>query len=142
VRLRRRERPAVDRRGPSVGDRTTGGGRNTLLLGAALVVLALTLIASLAVLPVQTFLGQGDEIGRLSEELERLESVNAELVAEVSRLRTDEGVREAARDQLGYVGDGERRETIVAAEGPPTDLPTGWPYGTVRRIVELRLGAP
>jgi cell division protein FtsB len=113
-----------------------------VLLGAALGVLALALIASLAVFPVQTFLSQGDEIDRLADELARLESVNAELAAEVARLRTDEGVREAARDQLGYVGEDERRETIVPADAPPTDLPAGWPYGPVGRIIELRLGAP
>ena len=104
--------------------------------------LALSLIASLAGFPLQTYFDQGDEIERLADQLARLEEVNVELSAEVERLRTDEGVREAARDQLGYVGDGERRETIVPAAGPLTDLPGGWPYGPVGRIIELRLGTP
>ena len=113
-----------------------------MLLGGALVVLALSLIASLAGFPLQTYFDQGDEIERLADQLARLGEVNVELSAEVERLRTDEGVREAARDQLGYVGDGERRETIVPAAGPLTDLPGGWPYGPVGRIIELRLGTP
>lgn len=104
--------------------------------------LALSLIASLAGFPLQTYFDQGDEIERLGDQLARLEEVNAELAAEVERLRTDEGVREAARDQLGYVGDGERRETIIPTSAPLTDLPAGWPYGPVGRIIELRLGTP
>jgi len=99
-------------------------------------------IASLVGLPLQTYLGQGDEIDRLTEQVERLEQVNADLAAEVDRLRTDEGVIEAARSELGYVVDGERRETLLDAPDLPEDLPSGWPYGPVGDILAVRLSAP
>ena len=47
----------------------------------------------------------------------RLEAHVPFVVAEVQRLRTDDGIREAARDELGYVADGEDRETVMDA--PP-----------------------
>ena len=53
-------------------------------------------ITSVIVLPLQTYLGQGDEIDRLETELERMTAINDDLQAEVDRLRTDTGVEEAA----------------------------------------------
>jgi len=99
-------------------------------------------VASLVGLPLQTYLGQGDEIDRLTEQVERLEEVNADLAAEVDRLRTDEGIIEAARSELGYVIDGERRETLLGLPDLPEDLPSGWPYGPVGDILSVRLATP
>ncbi|MEY3030716.1 MAG: hypothetical protein RL058_1079 [Actinomycetota bacterium] len=99
-------------------------------------------VASLVGLPLQTYLGQGDEIDRLTEQVERLEEVNADLAAEVDRLRTDEGIIEAARSELGYVIDGERRETLLDLPDLPEDLPSGWPYGPVGDILSVRLATP
>ena len=99
-------------------------------------------VASLVGLPLQTYLGQGDEIDRLTEQVERLEEVNVDLAAEVDRLRTDEGIIEAARSELGYVIDGERRETLLDLPDLPEDLPSGWPYGPVGDILAVRLATP
>ena len=38
---------------------------------------------------------------------------------------------EAAREQLGYVQEGEVRKSILDLPPVPTDLPDGWPYNLV-----------
>ena len=147
--IRRPETPpsAADQGRSRLGDvtrpvaidrRLTGPGRTTVLLGLAAVVIAGALAAALFVLPVQTYFGQDARITDRGEQLQQLEKVNADLRTEVERLRTDDGIREAAREELGYVSAGERRETILELPEVPTDLPLGWPYDLVTGIVELR----
>lgn len=126
----------------SIDRRIAGPGRSTILLGLAAVAIAGALAAALFVLPVQTYFGQDARIDDRSDQLQQLEKVNADLRTEVERLRTDDGIREAAREELGYVSEGERRETILALPDVPTDLPVGWPYDLVTDIVELRGGTP
>jgi len=121
---------------------TRQGRSTTLLLGLVALAIAGALAAALFVLPVQTYLGQEDRLEQRSEQLEQLEAVNADLRAEVDRLRTDDGVREAAREELGFVEAGERRESIVDLPDVPTDLPDGWPYSVVEGIVALRRNPP
>ena len=122
----------------SIDRRLTGPGRSTVLLGLAALLIAGALAAALFVLPVQTYFGQDARITDRSEQLEQLEKVNADLRTEVERLGTDDGIREAAREELGYVSQGERRETILELPDVPTDLPAGWPYDLVTDIVALR----
>ena len=99
------------------------------------------LAAALFVLPVQTLFGQDRQLDQRRRQVEELEAVNDSLRSEVARLRTDDGVREAAREQLGYVEPGETRQTIRDAPPVPTDLPDGWPYSLVEGIANLRRAA-
>ena len=122
--------------------RITERGRSTFFVAVVAVIVVGAVVASLVGLPLQTYLGQGDQINGLTEQVERLEQVNADLAAEVDRLRTDEGIIEAARSELGYVIDGERRETLLDLPDLPEDLPSGWPYGPVADILSVRLGTP
>ncbi len=100
------------------------------------------LAAALFVLPVQTYFAQDERIEQRAEQLELLELVNADLRAEVERLRTDDGVREAARVELGMVQEGELRQSILDLPAVPTDLPAGWPYSLVSGIAEIRRNPP
>lgn len=151
TRLSRRRRASADRGRSRLGDitrpvprdaRITDRGHSTIFVTIIAVIVVGAVVASLVGLPLQTYLGQGDEIDRLTEQVERLEQVNIDLAAEVERLRTDEGVIEAARSELGYVVDGERRETLLETPDLPEDLPSGWPYGPVDDIISVRLGTP
>ncbi len=77
-----------------------------------------------------------------NDQLTKLQAVNADLEAEVARLRSDDGIREAAREELGYVEEGEQRASIVDTNVVPTVLPIGWPYDLVSSIVALKTVAP
>jgi len=114
--------------------------RSTALLGLVAVLIAGSLAAALFVIPVQTYRNQNVTLERRSEQLTQLETVNAELRAEVARLRTEAGIREAARAELGFGEAGEDRLRIRDLPELPTDLPAGWPYDLVSAVIALRSG--
>jgi cell division protein FtsB len=122
--------------------RITRQGRSTALLALVALAIAGALAAALFVLPVQTYLGQNDRLAQRRDQLAQLEQVNDDLRVEVGRLRTDDGVREAARVELGMVEAGERRQSILALPDVPTRLPDGWPYSVVAGIAEVRRNPP
>jgi len=143
--------PASDRGRSRLGDlsrpipvdrRITHDRRFSLLLAAVAVAIAGALAAALFVLPVQTWFNQGAEVERKQDELTQLQMINADLRSEVERLRSDDGIREAARDQLGFIEQGETRQSILDLPPVPTDLPNGWPYNLVEGIVQLRRSTP
>ena len=57
---------------------------------------------------------------RLAAELDGLKERNAELRAQVDRLKTPEGVEQVAREDLGMVREGENLYVIMDPEGEPT----------------------
>ncbi len=109
-----------------------------VLLGVAGLVVASAIGAALFGLPVRTWFGQNDEIDRLERQLDELQSINSDLQQEVDGLGTENGVTAAAREQLGLIFGGERRQTVVNTPDLPTDLPDGWPYGAVEQMIVLR----
>ncbi|MCU0259446.1 MAG: septum formation initiator family protein [Ilumatobacteraceae bacterium] len=116
--------------------------RSTVLLGMVAIAIAGALAAALFVLPVQTYFAQDETIVRRQAQLGELDAVNADLAAEVARLRTDDGIREAAREELGYVEAGEARLSLVSPGSLPTLLPDGWPYNVVTDVLALRGATP
>ena len=122
--------------------RLTRRRRSTLLLGLVALAIAGALAAALFVLPVQTYLDQEDSLAARADELRQLETVNADLQNEVDRLRTDEGVKEAAREEIGFVEAGEQRVTMMDLPDLPTTLPAGWPYSLVTSIIAVRSATP
>jgi cell division protein FtsB len=111
--------------------------RSNVLLALVAIGIAGALAAALFVLPVQTLFDQDARILERGEQLTELRAVNEDLRSEVARLRTEDGVREAAREQLGYVENGEVRRTIRDLPPVPTDLPDGWPYSVVEAIATV-----
>ena len=77
-------------------------------------------------------------------ELTEMQAVNHDLNGEVDRLKTDDGIREAAREELRHVQAGDNRQTMLELPPLPSDLPDGWPYSQVEAILALRvaLAAP
>jgi hypothetical protein len=73
-------------------------------------------------------------------ELAVLSNANAQLAADVNRLQTPDGIKEAARQEVGFVGVGEQRISVLATPDAPVTLPTGWPFDAITQIVAVRAG--
>ena len=116
--------------------------RWVLLGGAFVLVVGATIVAALFILPVQTWMDQDDDLAQRQAELDELQKVNGQLAGEVERLQTDDGIREAAREEIGFVDAGDRRTTILPLPALPTELPPGWPYNVVTGILAARTAGP
>jgi hypothetical protein len=110
----------------------------TWLFSLAALVVAGAIAAALFGLPVRTWFDQDSELQALEYELTEMQSVNHDLQAEVDRLRSDDGIREAARAELGLVQAGDKRLTMLDLPPLPTELPVGWPYSQVSAILSVR----
>jgi hypothetical protein len=148
--VRKAPRPAADAGRSRLGDltrpiareqRIAKNRRPALLLGTVGIIVAGAIGAALFVLPVRTWFGQNQKIEALNAQLATNQKVNDEVQQEVDELKTDDGIRAAAREELGYIGYNEQRQTIVALPDVPTDLPAGWPYSPVAQIIALRTAA-
>ena len=126
----------------SVDRRITHNRRSNILLALVAVTIAVALAAAIFVLPVKTMFDQDDQIAERTDQLSQLQAVNNDLRSEVARLKTDDGIKEAAREQLGYVEPGEIRQSIRDFPPVPTDLPDGWPYSLYSGIVAIRTNPP
>ena len=118
------------------------GRGKRLIFALVAVVIAAALIASLFVLPVKSWLQQRDDLAKKQNEFAVLGNANAQLAADVNRLQTPDGVREAARQEVGYVGIGEQRISVLSTPDAPVTLPTGWPYDAIAQIVAVRSAPP
>jgi cell division protein FtsB len=127
----------------AIDRRITRRRRSTILLGLIALAIAGAIAAALFVLPVQTWFAQDADLAARQAQLDQLETVNADLQAEVDRLGTDDGVREAAREEIGFVEADEHRQSLLPFPELPTVLPDGWPYNVVTDVIALRsLPAP
>ncbi|HEX3088073.1 MAG TPA: septum formation initiator family protein [Ilumatobacteraceae bacterium] len=127
---------------PIAKDKQLVKGRGKRLAFALVaVVIAAALIASLFVLPVKSWLQQRDDLARKQNELAVLNNANAQLAADVSRLQTPDGIKEAARQEVGMVGFGEQRISVLTTPNAPLTLPVGWPYDAVAQIIAVRAAA-
>jgi cell division protein FtsB len=127
---------------PIANDKQLVKGRGKRLVFALVAtVIAAALIASLFVLPVKSWLRQRDDLARKRNELAVLSNANAQLSADVNRLQTKEGIKEAARQEVGYVGVGEQRISVLSSPNAPLTLPAGWPYDAISQIVAVRAAA-
>ena len=93
---------------------------------------------SFVLLPAKSWLGQKDEITDRQNELEVIKRANEQLQSEIDQLQTPRGVEQAARSELGFVMEGEKRQVLVGSAAAPVDLPDGWPYDLVTRILNVR----
>jgi cell division protein FtsB len=90
------------------------------------------------VLPIGTWRAQSSALEQGQAQLDELRRVNNELEAETIRLETPDGIREAAREDYGFIENDENRATVLPLPPLPTDLPDGWPYNVVTQIIAAR----
>lgn len=117
------------------------GRGKRLFFALVAMVIAAALIASLFVLPVKSWLQQRDDLARKQNELAVLSDATAQLAADVNRLQTPDGIREAARQEVGYVSVGEQRISVLSTPEAPLTLPAGWPYDAISQIIAVRSAA-
>jgi cell division protein FtsB len=118
--------------------RLVKGHWKRLVFALVALVIAAALIASLFVLPVKSWLQQRDDLARKQNQLVVLNNANAQLAADVARLQTPDGIKEAARQEVGYLGFGEQRISVLNTPNAPLTLPTGWPYDAIAQIISVR----
>jgi cell division protein FtsB len=118
--------------------RITGDRRHVVLFGIAALVIAGAIAGALFLLPVRTWFEQDDQLVERRAQLAQLEQVNSDLLDEVTRLQTEDGIREAAREELGLIDQDEDRLSLRGVPPLPGNLPDGWPYSPITRIIELR----
>ena len=93
---------------------------------------------SLFVFPLRDYVTQRSALAQRNAEFNALADTNEQLQTEVNHLGTPEGIRNAARAQLGYVLPGEQRFTLVPMPALPTELPAAWPYSLITDIMRVR----
>lgn len=124
---------------PEVGDHTrlVLRRRNRSVLGLGAIVIAGAVLTAVLILPVRAWINQRHELADRTRELAALNAVNDELSARNDRLRTAEGIKDAARQDLGLIEDGE---TVIAMLPAPVSelMPAGWPYSMVGQILTAR----
>ena len=102
------------------------------------VISILGLTVTFLVVPIRTWMAQRDMVDVRSGQYAAYEEVNDALQDEIDALRTPEGVRQAVRDQLGYLLPDERRVPLLEMPNASVTLPARWPYTVVASIVSLR----
>ena len=115
--------------------------RNPLTRWIARLALATVVVAggtSLFFFPLMDFVTQRSAIAERNSEFSALADANEQLQTEVNALQTPEGIRNAARAQLGYVLPGEQRLSLVPMPKLPTNLPPIWPYTLITDILAVR----
>lgn len=99
---------------------------------------AVAALFSFVVVPTSRFFAQRSALAEISAEYNALADANEQLQREINQLSTPEGIRNAARAQLGYVYPGEQPLQFVDMPELPTDLPDQWPYTMVSDIVRIQ----
>jgi len=116
--------------------------RVPILVGAVALGVIATLALAVFISPIGTWRDQDVDLEQRQTQYEELRRVNAELESEVERLKTDDGVRESAREDYGYTEAGEQRLSVTDLPPLPTDLPDGWPYNVVTSIIAATEAGP
>lgn len=94
----------------------------TLLFVVLLISLGLVVSG---VLPLQQYLARENQVNAALAELELIEARNAELSADVDALLTDQEIERVAREQYGFVREGEIGYVVITpdAEDPVVSVP-------------------
>lgn len=98
----------------------------------------LALVVALFILPVRTWLHQRELLSVRQTEYAGYEDTNEVLQDQVTYLKTDAGLQEAIRTQLGYLHPNERRIPMIDLPAMSTVLPEQWPYTVVSNILLVR----
>lgn len=114
--------------------------RTRLAIGISAVAIAAAIGTSVFVLPMKAWLVQRDQLKTSQAQLAKLDAANDRLQSAVDELKTQRGVIQAAREDLGQVRDKEKVFRVLEFPALTTDLPSGWLYPTVQTLLLERAG--
>ena len=88
---------------------------------AAALLVAVTILAAMAILPIGRYLDQRTAIAEIERRAAELEAQNADLRAEIAQLHDPTELEELARSCLGMVGPGEVAFVIPGRTANPSE---------------------
>ena len=102
------------------------------------VIAIVAMMLALFVLPVRTWVNQRQLLSARQIEYAAYEDTIEALQDQVSYLKTDAGLQEAIRTQLGYLHPNEKRIPMMDLPAMSTALPEQWPYTVISNILLVR----
>jgi len=102
------------------------------------VIAIVAMMLALFVLPVRTWINQRQLLTARQTEYAAYEDTIEALQDQVSYLKTDAGLQEAIRTQLGYLHPNEKRTPLMDLPAMSTSLPEQWPYTVISNILLVR----
>jgi len=102
------------------------------------VIAIVAMMLALFVLPVRTWINQRQLLDARQTEYAAYEDTIEALQDQVSYLKTDAGLQEAIRTQLGYLQPNEKRIPLMDLPAMSTVLPERWPYTVISNILLVR----
>jgi cell division protein FtsB len=96
------------------------------------------LVVAMSVFPVRSYINQRRLIAQKEIEFAQFEDINESLQDQVAYLKTEAGLQDAIRNQLGYLRFNERRLPMMDMPALSTALPERWPYTIVSTMLLVR----
>jgi len=96
------------------------------------------LVVAMSVFPVRTYINQRNLLAQKEIEFAQYEDVIENLQDQVTYLKTEAGLQDAIRTQLGYLHFNERRLPMMDMPALSTALPERWPYTIVSTMLLVR----
>jgi hypothetical protein len=96
------------------------------------------LVVAMSVFPVRSYINQRNLIAQKEIEFAQFEDVIESLQDQVTYLKTEAGLQDAIRTQLGYLRFDERRLPMMDLPALSTTLPERWPYTIVSTMLLVR----
>lgn len=97
-----------------------------------------SLILMLFVFPIRTWLSQRELLAERRAEYAAYEDIVENLQDQITYLRTEQGLRDAIRTQLGFLDTDERRVPLMEAPDLSAAFPERWPYTIVSSMMLVR----
>jgi hypothetical protein len=96
------------------------------------------LVIAMSVFPVRSYINQRNLIAQKEIEFAQYEDVIENLQDQVTYLKTEAGLQDAIRTQLGYLRFDVRRLPMMEMPAMSTALPERWPYTIVSTMLLVR----
>ena len=109
------------------------------VLGGLALVVAGVFATALLILPIKAWMNQRHALKSSRATLEALDRSNADLQADVDRLKTRAGITQAAREELGVVAKREKAFRVLSLPTLDAAFPADWLYPALKTLMIERV---